>query len=110
MQETDSAKLMTTLTLSAFMDPPIMSQCQISSRENDCVLLETDDILLPYHRQSSIINSDEERRENMNDIEKRKRDESLPITLLDVPENQDYSLGKGKKKALYVTADECMIN
>ncbi|XP_017351661.1 coronin-1C-A isoform X3 [Ictalurus punctatus] len=34
----------------------------------------------------------------MNDTEKRKRDESLPITVLDVSENQDCSLNKAEIK------------
>lgn len=110
MQETDSIKLMTNLTLSDFIDPPNMSECLVSSRENDCVLPETNDISSISHRQRSNINRDEGRRDNMNDTEKRKRDESLPITVLNVSENQGCSLSKGKEKALCVTADVCRAN
>lgn len=103
-QETDSATLMTNISLSNFIDTPNMSY---TSRENDCTLLETNNISSTSHRQSSNINRDED---NMNDTEKRKRDESLPITVLDVSENQDCSLNKGKEKALCVITDTCRIN
>lgn len=103
MQETDSTKLMTNLTLSDFVDPPNISECLVSSRENDCVLPETNAISSISPRQSSNINRNEGRRDNMNDTEKRKRDEALHITVLDASENQGSTLGKGKAKALCVT-------
>lgn len=59
---------------------------------------------------SSNINRYEDRRDNMNDMEKRKRNESLHITVFNVPENQDCSLGKGKEEALCVTAKVCVKN
>ncbi|MCI4394485.1 hypothetical protein PGIGA_G00169250 [Pangasianodon gigas] len=110
MQEMDSAKLMTDLTLSDFTDPPNMSECLISSRENDCALLETNGISSTSYRQSSNINRDEGRRDSMNDTEKRKKDESLPITVLNVSDNEDCSLGKGKEKESSFSADMGRIN
>lgn len=56
---------------------------------------------------SSNINRYEDRRDSMNDMEKTKRNESLPIMVFNVPENQDCSLGKGKEEALCVTANVC---
>ncbi|KAF4073141.1 hypothetical protein AMELA_G00255410 [Ameiurus melas] len=106
-QETDRATLMTNISLSDFIDPSNMSECLYTSRENDCTLLETKNISSTSHRQSSNINRDED---NINDTEKRKRDESLPIMVLNVSDNQDCSLDKGKEKALCVTADTCTIN
>lgn len=108
MQETDNAKLMINLNMSDFTDPPKMPECLVSSRENDCVLFEIDDIST-YHRESCDINRDEEGRDNVNDMEKRKSEDSLPITVLDVPENQFCSLGNGKEKVLCVTSDACII-
>lgn len=97
MEETDSAKLMTNLILTDIRDPPIMPELQVNSRENDCLLLETDDISTTNQRKTSNINMNEERKDHVNDMEKRESDEPLPIDVLNVPEIQDCSSGKGKE-------------
>lgn len=92
-----------------FIDPPSMSECLVSSRENDCAHLDAIDSLTSL-RQSSNINREEERRDSINDTEKRKSNKSLPITVLNVSVNEDCNLSKGKEKALCVAADVCRID
>lgn len=100
MEETDSTELMTNLILSDFKDPSIVSEFQVNSEENDCVLPETNDIASTYQRQGSNINMDEERKDRINDMKKREKDESLPVDVLNVPDNTDCTLGKGKEKVV----------
>lgn len=83
MQGTDNGKLMTCLTLSDFIDTS-NTENLVSPRENDRVLLETNDISSTSQRESSNINRDKGKKDNMN--EKRKRDESQSIQIMNVSE------------------------
>ncbi|XP_060719212.1 uncharacterized protein coro1cb isoform X2 [Tachysurus vachellii] len=85
-----------------------MSQCLVSPRENNCVLLETNDISFTSQQEDNNIKSDKGKRDNMNEKIKRKTSQSVQI--LNVPGNHDCSLGKSEEKEVCFTTGGSCIN